>query len=601
MAEKIKGFCYICCVIETERMRIKCLLFMFFLGMCFCLNAQKKPFILEKQLETIKKDPDNVEALKFLCQYYLNKGDYSKTITYAECLKNTGDKIKNPLFHLYSYIYQGQAQMMSGRDKVAKKNLNLSLDLATKLSNDSLLCSVYGSFGLYAANIDTDYYRAIQWLYKGITLAQQNNYQQQYALLLSHLANIYYLKRDPAGLKYSLECYELGHSLNNPYIIYSGAVNSAYMYFLTKQNEEAMKYIHEAETLMLENDFYDQAHTYNLFGNLLYDLGEYTQAIKYYKEAMKDKQAAQTSSIVYAHLGYARVLKKQRKYEEAIPLLKQGIAISYARTNAVHRNELYENLSSCYEYLHQYPEALNYYKVFRLENDSLFNKDKERDLSEMRFRYDTERQENLIKQSKLDVMQKEQRIQQQTFILIIIFIVLGLLYYLYRRKNKLYLSIVKQNQEAIKRETELNRRIRMLEQTDKTVSPQEKYAGSSLTDEKYYELFRDLEHLMRENKIYKDNTITKEKVAELLGTNRTYLSRVINEQSKQSFTHYVNSFRIEEAVRLLSDPTNDTPLKAISADLGFNSISTFYNLFQSTVGMTPSQYRNKVLELQKQR
>ena len=574
---------------------------MFFLGMCFCLNAQRKPFILEKQLETIKKDPDNVEALKFLCQYYLNKGDYSKTITYAECLKNTGDKMKNPLFHLYSYIYQGQAQMMSGRDKVAKKNLNLSLDLATKLSNDSLLCSVYGSFGLYAANIDTDYYRAIQWLYKGITLAQQNNYQQQYALLLSHLANIYYLKRDPAGLKYSLECYELGHSLNNPYIIYSGAVNSAYMYFLTKQNEEAMKYIHEAETLMLENDFYDQAHTYNLFGNLLYDLGEYAQAIKYYKEAMKDKQAAQTSSIVYAHLGYARVLMKQRKYEEAIPLLKQGIAISYARTNAVHRNELYENLSSCYEHLHQYQEALNYYKVFRLENDSLFNKDKERDLSEMRFRYDTERQENLIKQSKLDVMQKEQRIQQQTFILIIIFIVLGLLYYLYRRKNKLYLSIVKQNQEAIKRETELNRRIRLLEQTDKSVSPQEKYAGSSLTDEKYYELFRDLEHLMREDKIYKDNTITKEKVAELLGTNRTYLSRIINEQSKQSFTHYVNSFRIEEAVRLLSDPTNDTPLKAISADLGFNSISTFYNLFQSTVGMTPSQYRNKVLELQKQR
>ena len=29
--------------------------------------------------------------------------------------------------------------------------------------------------------------------------------------------------------------------MRNPYIIYSGAVNSAYMYFLMKQNEEAMK------------------------------------------------------------------------------------------------------------------------------------------------------------------------------------------------------------------------------------------------------------------------------------------------------------------------------------------------------------------------
>ena len=94
-------------------------------------------------------------------------------------------------------------------------------------------------------------------------------------MLLGNLANIYYLKKDTAGIKYALECYELGHSMRNPYIIYSGAVNSAYMYFLMKQNEEAMKYIHEAETLMLENDFYDQAHTYNLFGNILYDMGEY--------------------------------------------------------------------------------------------------------------------------------------------------------------------------------------------------------------------------------------------------------------------------------------------------------------------------------------
>lgn len=581
-------------------MKLKCLCLLLLLLPPFCAHAQKRPAILGQQLETLKKEPDNENALKFLCQYYLNKGDYSKTITYAEIMKNVADKTKSPLLQLYSYIYQGQAQMMSGREKIAKKNLNLSLELATKLNNDSALCSVYGSLGRYSANIETDYYRAIRWLYKGIRLAQQNSYRQQYALLLSNLASIYYLKKDTAGIKYALECYELGHSMRNPYIIYSGAVNAAYMYFLMKQNEEAMKYIHEAETLMLENDFYDQAHTYNLFGNVLYDMDEYPQAIEYYKKAMKDKQAAQTSSIVYAHLGYARVLMKQKKYEEAILLLKQGIAISYARANAIHRNELYENLSICYEQLHQYHDALNYYKVFRLENDSLFNKDKERDLSEMRFKYDSERQANLIKQSKLDVMQKEQRIQQQTFILIIIVIILGLLYYLYRRKNNLYLSIVKQNQEAIKRETELNRRIKELETSVPLPSTPEKYAASSLTDEKSLELFRALERIMREEKIYKDNSISKDKVAELLGTNRTYLSRIINEQAQLSFTHYVNRFRIEEAIRLLSDPTNDTPLKAISADLGFNSISTFYNLFQSAVAMTPSQYRNKVMELQKE-
>ena len=117
---------------------------------------------------------------------------------------------------------------------------------------------------------------------------------------------------------------------------------------------------------------------------------------------------------------------------------------------------------------------------------------------------------------------------------------MGLFYSLHRRKNKLYLSIVKQNQEAIKRETELNRRIKELEtNAPSMVSTSEKYASSSLTDEKSLELFRTLERIMREEKIYKDNFITKDKVAEILGTNRTYLSRIINEQSKLSFTHYV--------------------------------------------------------------
>ena len=40
----------------------------------------------------------------------------------------------------------------------------------------------------------------------------------------------------------------------------------------------------------------------------------------------------------------------------------------------------------------------------------------------------------------------------------------------------------------------------------------------------------------------------------------------------------------KEAVRLLSDPDNQTPLKAISAELGFNSMTTFYSQFQAATG-----------------
>ena len=576
-------------------MNIKHFIITLFLLLPLTISAQKRSEVLEKHLEFIKENPNNHDAMLTICEHYLKQGDYSKVVTYAEYMKNQTADCTNPYILLNAHLYLGRAQMMSGREKVARKNLDAAFDLATSLKNDTLLCILYGALGEYSANIDADYYQAIRWIYKGIEVAQQNHLKRQYGLLLSQLADTYGLKRDENGLKYALESYDLGHSLQDNFLIYSGAIQSAHMYILKKQYDRAMAYVQEAESLMEKNGFHDRAHTYDLLGELLDELGNYNQAIEYYKKAMKDKQASQTSSVVYAHLGYARSLMKQGKHHEAISLLKQGIAISQARTNAVHRNELYETLSICYERLHQYREALGAYKHFRIENDSLFSEDKERDLSEMQYRYDTERQENLIKQSRLEMMQKEQRLQQLSFILTIIVLVLGLLYYLYHRKNKLYLSIVKQNQDAIKRENELNRRINELENQGSTPG---KYASSSLTDEKSLALFRQLEHLMRNEKIYRDNDLTKDKVSELLGTNRTYLSRIINEQTQMSFTYYVNRFRIEEAVRQLSDPTNDIPLKALASELGFNSLSTFYNLFQSSVGMTPAQYRSKVKKIE---
>ena len=112
-------------------------------------------------------------------------------------------------------------------------------------------------------------------------------------------------------------------------------------------------------------------------------------------------------------------------------------------------------------------------------------------------------------------------------------------------------------------------------------------------------MFQRLEKLMQEEEVYKENLLTKERVADLLGTNRTYLSQVINEQTQQNFTQYVNNYRINEAIRLLSDPETDIPLKAVASEVGFNSMSTFYKIFQNTVGIPPKQYRNKVMSMHK--
>lgn len=594
-------------------------------GLLFCLlphlmlKAEQKELgqAIRTHLEHLKLHPEDKEALREICFLYLNKADYDKAILYGEKLFDIGYREQDyNRAVIYSHICLGQAHMMKGNADEAYNHLGQARLIGENHRNDSALCSVYNGLGLYASNIQKDYYNSLAYFFKGIEATKRCRYDRLYSILLSNIAGIYYLKNDTTGLKYALECYDLGHSRQDPYLIYGGSTTTAYMYYLKADYETALKYIQEAEFTMLKNDFYDQANVYNLYGYILHKLRRPDEALTYFRKALELKEQGNISSVISTYLGYADILTEQHRNDEAIRMLKKGMELSYQQTNAIYRSDLLHALALCYEQNGMLEEALKYRKLYEEENDSLCSAEKERAVGEIRTKYDMEKQENEIKQSKLELLEKENKMQLLIASLTCVLVAASLLYYLYYRKNKLYLAIVRQNQEAIRREQQLRHQIEEQaeeirhrqteapasspsEPSPASAAQPEKYAASSLTDAKKQDLFRRLEELLQEKKVYTDNLLTKEKVANMLESNRTYLSQVINEQTGKTFTQFVNGIRTQEAVRQLSDPANRVPLKALSAGLGFNSMTTFYSQFQAATGMTPTQYRNKVMELHK--
>ena len=125
---------------------------------------------------------------------------------------------------------------------------------------------------------------------------------------------------------------------------------------------------------------------------------------------------------------------------------------------------------------------------------------------------------------------------------------------------------------------------------------EKKYVNSPLTDEKKHVLFQNLEHCMTDQGIYRDKLLTKEKVADLLGTNRTYLSDYINRRLGTTFYEYVNAYRVREAAALLlAEPS--MPLSEVADRCGFGSLSTFRRSFAKGMKRTPMEYRIKELNL----
>lgn len=101
-----------------------------------------------------------------------------------------------------------------------------------------------------------------------------------------------------------------------------------------------------------------------------------------------------------------------------------------------------------------------------------------------------------------------------------------------------------------------------------------------------------LSGLMEKGKIYLDPELRLEKVAGLLRTNRTYLSAVINEDFGESFSGFVNRYRVNESIRLMKEGSR-AGLNEIAEQAGFKSFSSFYIFFKRATGQNPGEfYRN---------
>ncbi len=103
-----------------------------------------------------------------------------------------------------------------------------------------------------------------------------------------------------------------------------------------------------------------------------------------------------------------------------------------------------------------------------------------------------------------------------------------------------------------------------------------------------------LQEYMEQYKLYRNPNLTITDIAKETGVSERAITDAINTCLGQNFRTFVNSYRIEAVKKALLDPgeENKTILE-IAFSLGFNSKSTFNDLFKRVVGVTPSKFRKQ--------
>ncbi|CAH9050260.1 HTH-type transcriptional activator RhaR [Pseudoalteromonas holothuriae] len=135
----------------------------------------------------------------------------------------------------------------------------------------------------------------------------------------------------------------------------------------------------------------------------------------------------------------------------------------------------------------------------------------------------------------------------------------------------------------------------LLSDSDKG-QPQSKQPRTATLDEATMALIASkLKNAMSEEALFLEEELSLKRLSDVISVSENHISETFSQCLHTNFFQFVNSYRIKQAMSLLTS-TNKT-VSVIAYDVGFNSKSTFNTAFKKIAGATPTAYRSQANSL----
>lgn len=120
--------------------------------------------------------------------------------------------------------------------------------------------------------------------------------------------------------------------------------------------------------------------------------------------------------------------------------------------------------------------------------------------------------------------------------------------------------------------------------------------ATQLSPEVKEKLLVDIAGVMENTLEFCNAEFSLKRLAILVNSNSTYVSRAINEKYHKNFSSFLNSYRVREVCKRLKDQEHyeNYTIRAIAESVGYKSQTTFIKAFKEEIGMSPSVYQKIV-------
>ena len=352
-----------------------------------------------------------------------------------------------------------------------------------------------------------------------------------------------------------------------------------------------------------------RARIYGSLSDLYQILKKYDISIQYLEKAnqiarkINDSQllAMGLSNMVSLNLilgNYPKVLeleKQAREYLKIQPLVQLDAKLDSA---------MYQALKS----LGRTNEALSYFESFSQKKNKILNEQQKRQLNELVLQHEIAIK-NLTIQNQAIALKSERNAKLTTMALAAFLLsILIFILYLYLKDQKLKATLFQRSQEQDFQLETLRKRMELEAEKKETYALRIADAADEETQEleglenKPKELFLQIINLIEKQKLFLEPELDQKFIIKTLGTNRQYLYKAISLHSDASFKGIINNFRIAEAKKMISEALEngqELNFSQLYKLVGFNSSASFYRIFKSSTGLSPSDYAAQFLEAQK--
>lgn len=329
---------------------------------------------------------------------YQEMGLFDKALDYFQRALKINKILKDTLEIASNLSNIGVSFKMMGRYGEAIEAFNQTLELDKLMGSESEMATDYNNIGMVYRSWN-NYDKAIEFFNKALEIDEKLGNRNKLSIRLSNIAQVY---------------------------------------LAWGKTSDAIDYFNKALAIDREmNATLKIAIRLHGLGLTFMSLNDFPKAIEYFNEALKTFRLLNVEyqvAIILENMGDA--YEKMNEFAKAKNCFTESLDLSRKINLKPTISEAAKSLYLLNKKYHNYEEALNYFEIYKVAEDSVFSEASARQINEFEIRYETEKKE---KENRLLTKDNQIKTRNQWFLVIMVIALIAIsmaLFYAFRLKKR---------------------------------------------------------------------------------------------------------------------------------------------------------------------